>query len=346
MNRQLLNSFLLGAAAGAGAYLVSSRDRNRYDFDSKSVAITGGSRGLGLVMARRLVDLGARVAICSRHEDELIRAEEDLTGRGGEDVITVRADLTKRDEAENFIDQTRIRFGSVDVLINNAGVIQVGPLEEQSEKDFRDAIDTHFWAPYYTMEAVIPHMKNAGGGRIANIVSIGGKVAVPHLAPYCASKFALSGLSKAFGNELAKDGIKVTTIYPGLMRTGSHVNALFKGQNEKEFAMFSLMDATPATSIAAERAASKIIDAIASGRRELTITLQAKTIAMLSELAPELLAKMMQTTAGFLPGEGGIGEKLATGLESDRDILPDFITSSIDAAAERNNELKPGESLA
>jgi len=343
MDRRLLNALLLGAGAGVAIKLLK-RTRQRYDFEGKTVAITGGARGLGLVMARQFVDLGARVAICSRHADELERAQAELKARGGE-VVALAVDLTKRDEAEKFVDECRIRFGGIDVLINNAGVIQVGPLEEQTEKDFRDAMDIHFWAPYYIMQATVADMKRNGGGRIANIVSIGGKIAVPHLAPYCASKFALSGLSKAFANELAKDSICVTTVYPGLMRTGSHVNALFKGQNEKEFALFSLMDATPATSIAAERAAAQIIDAIALGRSELTITLQAKAAALISEIAPEITAKMMQTTTLLLPGEGGIGERLVTGLESRTYALPTAVTSLIDTAAAQNNELKPGESL-
>lgn len=343
MDQKLVKSILLGIAAGAAVNLI--KRSNRFELEGKNVIITGGARGLGLVLARQFVERGARVAICSRHEDELARAVEDLRSTGGE-VIAFRTDLTEREHAEAFIDECKIRYGGVDVLINNAGVIQVGPLEEQTEKDFRDAMDIHFWAPYHTMQAVVPLMKKNGGGRIANIVSIGGKVAVPHLAPYCASKFALSGLSKAFANELAKDSIKVTTVYPGLMRTGSHVNALFKGQNEKEFALFSVMDATPATSISAERAAAQIIDAIARSKSELTISMQAKAIALLAEIAPELTASLMQTSTLLLPGEGGIGERLATGLESRSDLIPDVVTSAIDNAAERNNELKPGETLA
>jgi len=342
MDRKLLNTLLIGAAAGAVLGLL--KPKRRYDFEGKVVAITGGSRGLGLVLAKRLVERGARVAICARDGGELRRGSEEIAAGGGE-VLSVNSDLTKRADAENFIDQCVSDFGSIDVLINNAGVIQVGPLEVQTEQDFRDAMDAHFWAPYFTMQATIPHMKR-NGGRIANIVSIGGKVAVPHLAPYCASKFALSGMSKAFGYELAKDGITVTTIYPGLMRTGSHVNALFKGQNEKEFAMFSMMDATPATSINVERAAEQIIDAIATGRSELVITVQAKLAAKMNELFPETVSKLMQATSAFLPGEGGIGERLATGLESPSGLVPDIVTSAIDEAAEQNNELKPGEVLA
>ncbi|MDI1241126.1 MAG: SDR family NAD(P)-dependent oxidoreductase [bacterium] len=342
MDHKLVKTLLLGVAAGAAVTLL--KRPNRFNLDGKRVVVTGGARGLGLVLARELVSRGARVAICSRHEDELARAVADLQSRGGE-VIAFRTDLTEREHADSFIDECSIRYGGVDVLINNAGVIQVGPLEEQTEKDFRDAMNVHFWAPYHTMQAVVPLMKKNGGGRIANIVSIGGKVAVPHLAPYCASKFALSGLSKAFANELAKDSIKVTTVYPGLMRTGSHVNALFKGQNEKEFALFSVMDATPATSISAERAAAQIIEAIELGKSELTISIQAKAVALLSAIAPELTATLMQRSTLFLPGEGGIGERLATGLESRTDLIPDIVTSAIDNAAEQNNELKPGESL-
>lgn len=343
MSNTLLKTVLAGAAIGAGLAII--KRNSRMDLMHKTVAITGGARGLGLVMARQFTDMGANVAICSRHPDELQRAEAELSSCGG-NVLSLACDVTNREEAIRFIEECRIHFGGIDVLINNAGVIQVGPLEEQTEQDFRDALDIHFWGPYYTMQSAIPHMKRNGGGRIANIVSIGGKVAVPHLAPYCASKFALSGLSKAFANEVAKDGIKITTVYPGLMRTGSHINALFKGQNHKEFAMFTLMDATPATSIAAERAASQIIDAVRCGRSELTITMQAKAVALAAELAPELVSQALSTANLILPGKGGIGEELATGLESRTDAIPDIVTASIDAAAERNNELKPGETLA
>ena len=344
MDRKLLNTLVAGAVAGAALGMWKA-SRKRYEFAAKVVAITGGSRGLGLVMARRFVDLGARVAICARDEEELLRAERDLIERGG-DVLAHRCDLMVAEEAEGFIDECRIRFGGIDVLINNAGIIQVGPLEEQTEKDFRDAMDIHFWGPYHTMQAAIPLMKRRGEGRIANIVSIGGKIAVPHLVPYCASKFALSGLSKGFSYELAKDRIKVTTIYPGLMRTGSHLNALFKGQNEKEFALFSVMDGTPLTSINVERAAAQIIEAVATGRSELVITTQAKLAAKANELFPETVASAMELTTSMLPGEGGIGERLATGLESRSDLVPEFITAAIDREAEENNELKPGEVLA
>src|ERR687891_1372920 len=105
------------------------------------------------------------------------------------------------------------------------------------------------------MHAVIPLMKRQSYGRIVNIASIGGKVAVPHLLPYVASKFALVGLSEGMRAELLKDGIYVTTVSPGLMRTGSHLNAFFKGQHKKEYALFSIANALPLFSTSSKRAA-------------------------------------------------------------------------------------------
>ena len=118
----------------------------------------------------------------------------------------------------------KAHFGQIDVLINNAGVIQTGPLENMIIEDFENAMKIHFWAPLYTMLSVIPDMKARRVGRIVNIASVGGKVSVPHIVPYSASKFALVGLSSGFRHEMKKYGIKVTTINPGLTRSGSNFN--------------------------------------------------------------------------------------------------------------------------
>jgi NAD(P)-dependent dehydrogenase (short-subunit alcohol dehydrogenase family) len=141
-------------------------------------------------------------------------------------------DVSERDAAQRLIERVVERTGSVDLLINNAGIIQVAPLEHLTQKDFEEAMAVHFWGPLYTMQAVLPVMRRHGG-RIVNVSSIGGKIGVPHLAAYCASKFALTGLSDAVRPELAKDRIYVTTVSPGLMRTGSPFNAWFKGHTER-----------------------------------------------------------------------------------------------------------------
>lgn len=337
--------YAIGALIGAGAAaVVLSKKAKPYDFHGKVVLITGGSRGLGLVMARKFADEGARLAICARDLNEVERAREELESLGAE-VFSAVCDVSDQNDVQNLIADVQMRYGGIDVLINNAGVIQVGPLEEQTREDFEQAMNIHFWGPFNTIEAVLPEMRRRGAGRIVNISSIGGKVAVPHLLPYCASKFALAGLSQGLRNELAKDGIRVTTVCPGLMRTGSHVNAEFKGQNEKEYALFSLSNATPFSSISAERAAGQIVEACRRGDAELVISFQAKMLTMINSLFPELTSDLMSAVNHALPGVGGIGAEKVSGLESTSFVSPSFVTSAIDHASMENNELKPHESI-
>lgn len=341
------NGLLVGLAAGAGALFALSalrRAGRRYEFSDKVVLITGGSRGLGLVMAREFAARGAKLAILARDAEELQRAKEDIERRGLP-VFTAVCDVTDQKDVESAVANIRGVVGPVDVLVNNAGVIQVGPLEVQTQSDFEDAMQIHFWAPYYTMQAVLPDMRRRRAGRIVNISSIGGKIAVPHLAPYCASKFALAGMSSAMRAELFKDNVFVTTVYPGLMRTGSHINALFKGQNEKEFTLFSLMNGLPVTSVSAESAARQIIDAASRGDAEIIVSLQAKIAAKAAALFPEFTGDILSWTNLLLPADGGIGRNAATGLESRTRVAPSWLTSLVDSASIRNNELKPNESI-
>lgn len=341
------NKWLIGALLGIGAVTAFSaykKSRRHYDLKNKVVLITGGSRGLGLVLARELANEGARLAICARNSEELNRAVQDLKNFDAEVFKTV-CDLRNQMDVERMVKEVRAHYGQIDVLINNAGVIQVGPLEVQTQEDFKDAMDIHFWAPFYTMQAVLPEMRQRREGRIVNIASIGGKIPVPHLAPYCASKFALVGLSSAMRVELAKDHIFVTTVCPGLMRTGSPVNALFKGQNEKEYAWFTLGDALPLTSISAERAASQIIEATKRGDAELVISIQAQLAAKLYGLFPNLGAEMEGLINQLLPSAGGIGKALTRGINSESWLAPSILTALSDKASIKNNELKPNEQL-
>ncbi len=341
------NGWWLATALGIGAvaaYTILRKQRLEYDFQNKVVLITGGSRGLGLVLARTLADEGARIAICARNSEELMRAKEDLEVRGAE-VFELVCDVRNQSEVEQMVETVCNHYGQIDVLINNAGVIQVGPLEVQTQKDFEDAMAIHFWGAFYTMRAVVPEMKKRGMGRIVNVSSIGGKIAVPHLAPYCASKFALVGLSGAMRVELAKDNILITTVCPGLMRTGSHVNAVFKGQNEKEFAWFSIGNALPVSSVSAESAAEQIVEATRRGDAELIISVQAKLAAKANGLLPELTAEISEMVNRILPAAGGIGEEHALGKDSTSFVSPSFLTALADKESYQNNELKTGEQL-
>ena len=341
------NGWWLATAVGVGAitaYTVWGKSKQKYDFRNKVVLITGGSRGLGLVLAREFALENAKLVICARNGEELKRAKKDLENQGAE-VLDVVCDVRNQNEVERMIDEVCSHYGQIDVLVNNAGVIQVGPLEVQTKEDFEDALNVHFWGPYHTMSAVIPKMREKGEGKIVNISSIGGKMNVPHLAPYCASKFALVGLSGAMRVELAKDNIEVTTVCPGLMRTGSHVNAVFKGKNTLEYAWFSISDAFPLASIGAENAAKQIIEACRRGDAEAIISIQAEIAAKANALMPELVSEISGLINQILPSAGGIGEQHALGKDSTSFISPSFLTASIDEKSHQNNELEPNEEL-
>lgn len=330
---------------GIGALVLARqwRRRHAFDFHGKSVVITGGSRGLGLVMARQLADEGARLTLIARNAADLDQAAADIrTRHASAAVLTVAADIRRREDAERTLDQVISRYGGVDVLINNAGTIQVGPLDHMTIADFEDAMDTHFWGPLYMILAALPHMRRQGEGRMVNISSIGGKVAVPHLVPYCASKFALAGLSDGLRAELARDNIVVTTVCPGLMRTGSPPNALFKGRRDEEYTWFAISSALPLFSIDARRAAAQIIDACRYGDAELIITTQAKLAVLARTISSELFADAMALVNRLLPEPGAAdGDRARPGRESEsRWARPgSILTAPVYEAARANNEL-------
>ena len=324
------------AAAGVGLAMgLRALVRPRVSFRDKTVLITGGTRGLGLVLARDFLKEGARVVICGREESTLERARTELELLGGE-VLAVPCDVTDAVQVEALISSVHERFGAVDVLVNNAGVIQTGPLESMTMEDFEDAIATHLWAPLYTTLAVLPEMKRRGEGRIVNISSIGGKVSIPHLVPYSVSKFALVGLSDGIRAELAQDGIKVTTVCPSLMRTGSPKNATFKGDHEKEYAWFYVSDSLPGFSLNAERAARKIIEACRRGDAEVLVGLPAKLAAVARTLAPNMTASLLAYVNRWLPQDSH-PERFA-GKESETPLTRSWLTALSRRAADRNNE--------
>jgi len=218
----------------------------------------------------------------------------------------------------------------------------VGPLDHMKLSDYDDAMRTHFWGPLSLVLGALPHMRQQGGGRIVNISSIGGRIAVPHLLPYSASKFALAGLSEGLHAELAKYNIAVTTVYPGLMRTGSAVNAMFKGQRPQEYAWFAISDSLPLASISAERAARQIIRACRYGEAELIITAQAKMAVLAHIAAPELFLDTMALVNRLLPGPSSSdGNEAKPGRESESEAAGPRqpLTAATYRAAEKNNEM-------
>lgn len=333
----------IATAALAGSFLAlrgAIRRSRRISLRGRTVLITGGSRGLGLALARQFAFEGARVAICARDEAELSRARSQLISHGV-DVFAVQCDVTIPEQVEALVRAVSHHFGAIDVLVNNAGTISVGPMQTMTIDDFEQAMRLHFWAPLYLTQAVLPQMKQRREGRIVNIASIGGKISVPHLLPYSASKFALVGYSEGLRSELAKDKIRVTTVCPGLMRTGSPRNASFKGRHRAEYAWFVIADSLPLASIASRRAARQIIRACQEGRAELILSLAAKIAVKFHGLFPGMTADMNAIVQRMLPGAGGIGTRRAHGWQSQSAASESLITGLNRSAEVENNQLRP-----
>jgi len=325
-----------------GAWVTARIIRTaRYTLRDKVAVITGGSRGLGLVLARDICAQGGSVALIARDREELARAKADLARRGGApNAFGVQCDLLDAAQIEAAVRQIIDRFGKIDILINNAGIIEVGPLEHMTREDFERAMQLHFWAAYELISQIVPEMRTWGGGHIVNISSIGGKVAVPHLAPYSVSKFALTGFSDAIRAELARDNIHVTTVAPGMMRTGSHVNAKFKGKHDIEFAWFSASAGAPLISMNADRAARKILAACRRGQPSLTLTFAARGAILGNALFPNLTGYAMRLVNQFLPKPSAAEGNQSRGGSEMRRLIPGWLTHSADKATVRNNEAK------
>jgi NAD(P)-dependent dehydrogenase (short-subunit alcohol dehydrogenase family) len=301
----------------AAAFVARSalRQLRTGSMQGRAIFVTGGSRGLGLAIAMECAKRGANVAICGRDFEKLDRA----TGRlreYGTGVFPLACDIRDASQIASAIRRAFERFGRLDMLVNNAGIIAVGPLESMTREDYQDAMDTHFWAMYYAVEAALPIFKQQGRGRIVNVTSIGGKVSVPHLLAYSASKFAAVGYSEGLRAELAPLNISVTTVCPGLMRTGSPRNAWFKAQHRKEYTWFTLSDVLPGLSISARSAARAIVDAGLRGDAEIVLSLPAQLITLLHGVAPGMTANLMKIAARVLPGPGGIEKQKMRGVDS------------------------------
>ncbi|MDQ6670690.1 MAG: SDR family oxidoreductase [Chloroflexota bacterium] len=313
------------------------RRARRIDLHGQLAVITGGSRGLGLALACELAREGCRIVLSARDAGELQRARQQVESLGGE-VMVVQCDVSERVQVANLIAESVDRFGQIDILVNNAGAISVGPVETQTLEDFERAMATMFWGTVYPTFEVLPQMRQRRAGHIVNITSVGGKISVPHLGPYSAAKFAAVGFSEGLNVELGAAGIHVLTVVPGLMRTGSHVNAEFKGQHRREFAWFSLAASLPITSIAADQAARQIVSGIKTGESEVILTWQAALATRVHGLMPGVTAQVLTLVERLLPTARGEAQQAKPGWQSRGPLSDSRLTALGENAADDLNQ--------
>jgi short-subunit dehydrogenase len=324
----------LGFALAARTALARVRHT---DLHHNVVLITGGSRGLGLALAREFARAGCKIVLTARDSEELERARLDIESLGAK-VMAEPCDVTDRDQVRKLVQRAIDQFGRIDVLINNAGAMSVGPLDMTAVDDFEQAMNVMFWGMLYPTFEVLPAMRARRSGHIVNITSIGGKLSVPHLMPYSSAKFAAVGFSEGLHAEVARDGVHVLTVVPGLMRTGSHVNAEFRGEPHKEFTWFSLAASLPITSISAEAAARQIVKAIERGESEIVLTWQASLGMRLHGLMPGLMTDVFALVDRLLPRAGGGAGQRRTGDASRTSISDSPLTTLGERAADDLNQ--------
>lgn len=287
----------------------------------RTALVCGASRGLGRAVALELARRGARVAICARTEADLDRVRAELFGMGAT-VYAEVCDLRDKVQVDALVANVEAVLGPVDVLVANAATIAVGPIESMRVEDFDEALGSIFKTSLNAALAVLPEMQRRRRGTLAFITSIGGKIGVPHLVPYSAAKFAEVGLAEGLRAETGKDGVHVLTVVPGLMRTGAHVHATFKGDAEKEYAWFGAGATAPMpVTIDSARAARRVVRAIERGDQEIVLTPAAQVAVATKAVVPSLLGFVMRTVARLLPeaptrGEAGIRRREGFELES------------------------------
>jgi short-subunit dehydrogenase len=306
MTRQSLrwSAALIGVGGAALAVAQQRKASFARKLRGKVVLITGGSRGLGFALAEELASLGVRLVLTSRHSEELERAKARLLAdhrTSAADIFVQASDVSVPQEIQDVVTAATERFGQIDVLINNAGIILVGPLESLNVASFEEAMNTNFYGALHATMAVLPQMLARHDGAIVNIASIGGKVAFPHLLPYVASKFAMTGWSQGLRAELTGKGIRVTTVTPGIMRTGSHIQARYSGNAGEEYRWFGGAASLPITASNARSAAKTVIKALVRGSAEISVGLEAIAAARIANLAPELTANVLAAANGLLP---------------------------------------------
>ena len=289
-SRDRLLALAGGMAASAGFVYAAKKlftsTARQFDLRDKIVLITGGSRGLGYALAEEFGRRGARLALCARDGGELQRAYNRLQ-HDGIAAVPFTADITNPAEVSSLVRQVTGHLGKIDILVNNAGHIKAGPFASFDHADFEYAMNIMFWAPVNLTFEVLPQMQARGEGHIVNITSVGGRVSVPHLLPYSCAKFAFVGFSTGLSAELERNHVRVLTVVPGLMRTGSYLNAEFTGAARDEFAWFGLLGNLPGVSVSARYAARRIRSALETQRRNCVVGLPAKLLISSEALAPE-----------------------------------------------------------
>ena len=230
---------------------------------NRVVVITGASSGIGAALAREFVAAGARVALAARSADKLRALAAEL---GAEKTLTVPTDVTDPQQTDRLVARTVERFGGIDVLINNAGQGLYGRLEDTDWEHSRRMWEVNFFGLLRLTRAALPHLRERRG-TIVNVSSVAGKVSLPYMGDYCATKFALNAFSNALRMELAREGVRVVVVCPGPVKTRFHASAYREGQLPGVYGL----GRKRYEGVSAQRVARATRRALRGGKREIIV---------------------------------------------------------------------------
>jgi dehydrogenase/reductase SDR family member 7B len=255
-------------------------------FQDKVVIITGASSGIGLACARAFGSKGAKLVLAARQEDKLSEVAESLQ-RGGTEVLVVKADVSREEDCRNLMEKAVLRFGRIDVLVNNAGISMRALFRDVDLEVIRKVMDTNFWGSVYCTKYALPHLLEAKGS-VVGVSSIAGKKGLPGRTGYSASKFALEGFLETLRIENLSTGLHVLTACPGFTASNIRNTALAKdGRPQGE----SPRDEDRMMS--AEEVADAIAAAVLRRRRDLVLTRQGKLTILLNKFFPAWVDRLV-----------------------------------------------------
>lgn len=249
-------------------------------FQHKVCLITGASRGIGAALARELAPAGARLALFARSKDDLDKISQEAQARGAE-TLALTGDVRRPEEVRAAVERAVSHFGGLDVVIANAGVGSQGFFLDFSLDDFREVMEVNFFGVLHTIYAALPHLRQRQDARLGILSSVAGKLPFPTGSAYSASKFALHGLGEALRTEEEIiGGPKVTMLCPGYVATNIQNASIHRGIERQPPSLLTMK---------AEVAARQIMDALAAGVPEASITGHAKALVALRRFAPRFL---------------------------------------------------------
>ncbi|NET31877.1 MAG: SDR family oxidoreductase [Cyanothece sp. SIO1E1] len=195
--------------------------------------ITGASQGSGRATALLFASKGYDVAIAARQPERLEAIADEIRALGRR-AIAIPTDVGDPQQVEALISDALTTYAHIDVLVNNAGICLTGSMEKTTLQDWQQIMATNFWGYVYTIQALLPHLLAQGHGHIVNVGSFGGKMPLPNMTAYCASKYAVTGLTETLQLELAPQGIQVCAVHPGVIKSSFLERALFRGQTQQD----------------------------------------------------------------------------------------------------------------